>query len=71
VTGRRPTLAARAQSVPAETFKALGRGQHDERTPSEYERDLWQETDRSLRRDPSRWRWTRAGGGRQVRERQP
>jgi len=40
-------------------FFALGRAGHDPRAGKEYLAALEQETEASLRRDPSRWRWRR------------
>ncbi len=39
---------------------ALGKGGHDPRSATEYARALATETERSLRQDGSRWRWTRS-----------
>jgi len=55
VTGRQPSLAARAEAVP---MQALGRSQEDRRSAEQFSVALWRETDASLRRDPSRWPWT-------------
>jgi len=37
-----------------------GRGGRDRRTAKEYARALHEETLRSLKRDPSRWKWQRS-----------
>jgi hypothetical protein len=36
------------------------RGGRDRRTAEEYAADLASETERSLRRDPSRWKWRKS-----------
>jgi hypothetical protein len=64
--GRRPTTSHRAKH-PTPAGKAEespihgpGRGGRDRRTAAEYARALARETEVSLRRDPSRWKWQRS-----------
>jgi hypothetical protein len=59
MTSRRtkhPTPAGKAEVVP---IHGPGRGGRDRRTAQEYAADLASETERSLRRDPKRWKWQR------------
>jgi hypothetical protein len=59
VTSRRtkhPTPTGKAEGVP---IHGPGRGGRDRRTGAEYAADLANETQRSLRRDPKRWKWQR------------
>jgi hypothetical protein len=44
---------------PPVPFFALGRAGHDPRAGEEYWAALERETEASLRRDPSRWKWRR------------
>jgi hypothetical protein len=60
MTGRdptRPSLTTRAETVPVD---ALGHKRQDARTGEELVAALKRETERSLREDPSRWRFAKA-----------
>ncbi len=59
MTGRQPSLATRAETVP---LKLMGRSQHDQRSAEEFTAALWAETDRSLRQEPARRPWTSTTG---------
>jgi hypothetical protein len=50
------TSAGKAGEAP---IHGPGRGGRDRRTAQEYAADLASETERSLRRDPKRWKWQR------------
>jgi hypothetical protein len=50
------TSAGKAEEAP---IHGPGRGGRDRRTAQEYAADLASETERSLRRDPKRWKWQR------------
>jgi len=61
VTTRRATKpqssAGKAKEAP---LRRSGSGGRDRRTAKEYARALHEETLRSLKRDPSRWKWQRS-----------
>jgi hypothetical protein len=48
------TSAGKVEEAP---IHGPGRGGRDRRTAQEYAADLASETERSLRRDPKRWKW--------------
>ncbi len=50
--------AGRAERIP---FAAMGRRGVDRRSAAEYALALARETEASLRRDPTRWKWLRSG----------
>jgi hypothetical protein len=54
---KQPTPAGKAKEA---SIHEPGRGGRDRRTAKEYARALHEETLRSLKRDPSRWKWQRS-----------
>jgi hypothetical protein len=54
---KRQTSAGKAEEAP---IHGPGRGGRDRRAAAEYARALHEETLRSLKRDPSRWKWRRS-----------